>query len=325
MKSSILAVLLVASIACSQAASLRRSTALNQANQEIQQVGRAVLRDALIQTSSKLPENDNILAEIMDLIDAGAPVDRILELMDSIRDDTEDEQRAHDEKNAADTAKCERDEANERTKIANYNANIEHLSSVIEIKTDKIERLEGELATKRNQIATTERNIENNEALNVQVEDRRAREISFYEANKADHEEAIRAVIDVTERIYNLGNIGEAASLLEQSLLSISSRPNSKAGNLMSNTVDMLRTMAAVKGPQNERTLVDLLNRLRSELEGSLEDLAEADSSNQAAYEAEIADIVAEHATLVSVLAQLNSQRESLEAELSQTDRKSVV
>lgn len=252
-----------------------------------------------------------VLSQVMSLLEAGAPVDEILELVDKIHEDTVAEQVAHDAKNEADQAQCEADIAQRKDEISEIEATIANLHDYIANKEQEIEAEEAAIAQSHTDIANTRDALAHNAATEEAAHQRRADEIDLYNSQTEDHTLAIEVVDELIAKIEDSTLVGEAPASLSQLA---SKMKNSKTAKIVGVTASLVESLAF--SPADVSKLLNLLRRLGEEFRQSQIEYDAQDASDEAAYRKELEHLSHERDNLNSELKFFEEQLETQEADL---------
>lgn len=279
--------------------------------------------------------NSEIFSQVASLVNEGAPVDDILELLEKIREYTVDEQETADAVHAQQTSDCETNIANRREEIDHYTANIADAEHTIEVKTQAIADKEHEISNKENDISDVLDSISENEAFKARTISARNEEREIFERNVEEHDAAVDAIDEVVAKLEAstltaslIEGKSTVASDAAQFLEALSSRYTGKVARMVSSKLLVFKSLAKAN-PRDVSRLLELLDQLKQDLTESKFALIDEDNRSQANFEQQIIDIDAEHEQLTAThnqyesdLELLNAQLGSLNADLSSAEEK---
>lgn len=262
-----------------------------------------------------------MIDDIVALIDAGAPLDDILSLLDKIEQDVIQEQDDHDNLDALNEENYQTSRSQKEDEIASLESKISDLSATIGSLTATIYDLNAKIVAKKDDIDQTQNAIQNNIDDDAATDASRAATKELYDTSVADHEDAIDAIDEVEDLLRGSTLVGAAftqqMARTSSRLVQMGQKYKGKIGRSVSAKAMLFKALAASAAPGDINKLLDLLIRLRDELSASLDEAHDAEAASIESYNKRKADLAAELEALENSLAEHEAQLADLESSLA--------
>jgi len=266
----------------------------------------------LVELDSK-PMGNALLSTIHLQLETGAPVDEIVSLLDSIKEDLQAQQKAADDLNTKRETYC-------ATYSSIYKLNIESAKSDISYN-------EGILEVSRPALASTLVSISENEAKLASLEAERARaaqqrqdEHETWQNYDYEFEDSIAAVYEAIEIVSEL-KYSDSTELVQIRMSEIQTRisksMNKFQNNLYGPSVAALAQLATSADQSTVDRIVELLEALAEDLISAQGQDGVSEEEKQAAWEQYDSDLSADIESTKETLSQLRDKKASLETTIA--------